>query len=139
RIYLADDAEPGHTALLLIGDPKQAIYAFRGGDIHAYLAAARAAGDARYTLGTNYRSSPAVLEAVAGLFHTPKDAPFLEAGIGFPAVDAGRTPDDRRLVYGDGDNNGGEHAQPALTVWRFTGGSGTKGDDEAAMVHRTVE
>ncbi len=40
-------------ALVLIGDPKQAIYAFRGADVHAYLAAAREAGnagDARHEL-----------------------------------------------------------------------------------------
>ncbi|GAB3685406.1 exodeoxyribonuclease V subunit beta [Salinisphaera aquimarina] len=139
RIYLADDAPNDNTALLLIGDPKQAIYAFRGGDIHAYLAAARAAGNAQYTLGTNYRSSPAVLEAIAALFQTPKDTPFLEAGIGFRAVGAGRAPGDRRLVHRghtDGDNS--DKTQPALSVWQFTGGSGTKGDDETAMVHRTV-
>lgn len=44
-----------HSALILIGDPKQAIYGFRGGDIHTYLKAARSA-DARYTLGVNWRS-----------------------------------------------------------------------------------
>ncbi len=37
---------PGHPAtLVLIADPKQAIYAFRGADVYAYLEAARAAGD----------------------------------------------------------------------------------------------
>ena len=37
----------GGATLVLIGDPKQAIYAFRGADVYAYLEAARAAGDAR--------------------------------------------------------------------------------------------
>ncbi|CAN5690532.1 exodeoxyribonuclease V subunit beta [soil metagenome] len=58
-----DRAFRGHSTLILIGDPKQAIYAFRGGDIDAYLAAARTAGT-RFTLGTNWRSDSALLRSV---------------------------------------------------------------------------
>ena len=47
----------GHATLVLIGDPKQAIYAFRGADVHAYLAAGEAA-DHRATLAQNWRSDP---------------------------------------------------------------------------------
>ncbi|WP_290886927.1 UvrD-helicase domain-containing protein [Arenimonas sp.] len=49
--------------LVMIGDPKQAIYGFRGGDIHAYR---RARGDAQHLLelGTNHRSSRAYVQAV---------------------------------------------------------------------------
>jgi exodeoxyribonuclease V beta subunit len=47
-------------ATVLIGDPKQAIYAFRGGDVATYLAAARTAGTTA-TLGTNWRSDAALL------------------------------------------------------------------------------
>ena len=43
------------STLILIGDPKQAIYAFRGGDIITYLSAAQSAG-AQKTLATNWRS-----------------------------------------------------------------------------------
>jgi ATP-dependent exoDNAse (exonuclease V) beta subunit len=46
------------TPLLLIGDPKQAIYAFRGADIFTYMKA-RSDVAAHYTLDTNWRSSPA--------------------------------------------------------------------------------
>ncbi len=53
----------GTATLVLIGDPKQAIYAFRGGDIVTYLRAARTAGDLR-TLSQNRRSDAAVLDAV---------------------------------------------------------------------------
>jgi len=53
----------GHATLILIGDPKQAIYGFRGGDIYTYLTAARSA-DARYTLGVNWRSDRALVERV---------------------------------------------------------------------------
>lgn len=50
-----DRAFTGRATLILIGDPKQAIYAFRGGDIVTYLHAASSAGHRR-TLGTNWRS-----------------------------------------------------------------------------------
>ncbi|ORB85512.1 exodeoxyribonuclease V subunit beta [Mycobacterium kansasii] len=53
----------GESALILIGDPKQAIYGFRGGDIYTYLKAARAA-DARYTLGVNWRSDGVLVESL---------------------------------------------------------------------------
>jgi exodeoxyribonuclease V beta subunit len=45
----------GRVTLVLIGDPKQAIYAFRGGDVVTYLRA-RERSDALLTLDTNYRS-----------------------------------------------------------------------------------
>ena len=47
--------------MVLIGDPKQAIYAFRGGDVVTYLAAAKTA-TTRATLGTNRRSDAALVE-----------------------------------------------------------------------------
>ena len=42
-----DRAFTGHATLILIGDPKQAIYAFRGGDVVAYLRAAATAATAQ--------------------------------------------------------------------------------------------
>ena len=56
-----DRAFSGRSTLILIGDPKQAIYAFRGGDIVTYLRAAESAGDKR-TLATNWRSDAALVE-----------------------------------------------------------------------------
>ena len=47
--------------LYLIGDPKQAIYRFRGANVHVYLAARQAAGDRVFTMTTNWRSDPGVL------------------------------------------------------------------------------
>ncbi|WP_408897137.1 UvrD-helicase domain-containing protein [Nocardioides sp. R1-1] len=55
-----DRAFSGHAAMVLIGDPKQAIYGFRGGDVVTYLAAARKA-TTRATLGTNWRSDDALV------------------------------------------------------------------------------
>ncbi|HET6631682.1 MAG TPA: UvrD-helicase domain-containing protein [Rhodanobacteraceae bacterium] len=62
-IYSDADGAP-RGRLLMIGDPKQAIYRFRGGDIHAYQrAAGRADSGDRLTLKVNYRSSPALVAA----------------------------------------------------------------------------
>ena len=58
-----DRAFTGHATLILIGDPKQAIYAFRGGDVFSYLEAARTAGTRR-TLATNWRSDAALVSAL---------------------------------------------------------------------------
>ncbi|ULE33992.1 exodeoxyribonuclease V subunit beta [Mycobacterium sp. IDR2000157661] len=55
-----DRAFTGRSTLVLIGDPKQAIYAFRGGDIVTYLSAAETA-DAQMTLDTNWRSDEALV------------------------------------------------------------------------------
>ena len=56
----------GATTLVLIGDPKQAIYAFRGADVQAYLAAARTA-TTRATLDTNWRSDEPLVRALDAL------------------------------------------------------------------------
>ena len=56
-----ESAFVGHATVVLIGDPKQAIYAFRGGDIATYLRAAKRA-DRQWTLGTNWRSDRPLVE-----------------------------------------------------------------------------
>jgi exodeoxyribonuclease V beta subunit len=58
----------GRTILVLIGDPKQAIYAFRGADVYAYLEAARVARH-RFTLTENWRSDAGLLAAYDALLH----------------------------------------------------------------------
>ena len=61
-VYRIADNDP-KTALIMIGDPKQAIYGFRGADIHAYLAARRATAGRHTTLRINYRSTDAMVAA----------------------------------------------------------------------------
>jgi exodeoxyribonuclease V beta subunit len=71
RIFQAiyqPEAARADTGLILIGDPKQAIYAFRGADIYTYLAAKRDTAGRHATLGTNFRSSTAMVAAVNRLF-----------------------------------------------------------------------
>lgn len=82
--------------LVMIGDPKQAIYGFRGGDIHAYLrAAARASDDDRLTLGTNHRSSRPLVAALNELYaacgHALTDQG--SAAIGYQPVEASNRRD----------------------------------------------
>ncbi|MCA8863297.1 MULTISPECIES: exodeoxyribonuclease V subunit beta [unclassified Halomonas] len=71
RIFNAvyDVATPRRdSAILLIGDPKQAIYAFRGADIFTYLQARQHTEGRHVTLGTNFRSSQAMVAAVNHCF-----------------------------------------------------------------------
>ena len=120
-LYRTADNDPQH-GLLLIGDPKQSIYGFRGADIHSYLAARRATDGRHYLLDTNYRSTGPLVAAVNQVFLHAEgqgDRPGYPAGafrfrrggdnpVPFDAVQAkGRA---ERLVSADG-------AVPALTIW----------------------
>lgn len=67
RIYRIEE-NVRDTGLFLIGDPKQAIYAFRGADIFTYLGARRATAGRLHSLDTNYRSSQAMVTAVNHVF-----------------------------------------------------------------------
>lgn len=76
-------------ALYLIGDPKQAIYRFRGADIHSYFLARKAAGQL-LTLSDNYRSHPLLLEEINRLFSSrPQPFLFAEEILGYRPVRAG--------------------------------------------------
>ena len=74
QLYRTADNDP-HTALLLIGDPKQSIYGFRGADIHAYLQARRATEGRHYMLGTNHRSTVELVGAVNHWFVQAESRP----------------------------------------------------------------
>ncbi|WP_111413565.1 exodeoxyribonuclease V subunit beta [Billgrantia lactosivorans] len=93
-VYRIRENRP-ECGVFLIGDPKQAIYAFRGADIHTYLRARRDTQGRHVTLGTNFRSSREMVEAVnrcfafaeahppgAFLFNSPEGnpVPFLPVG-----------------------------------------------------------
>jgi exodeoxyribonuclease V beta subunit len=58
-----DRAFSGVATMILIGDPKQAIYAFRGGDVVTYLAAGETA-PTQATLSTNWRSDTPLVDAL---------------------------------------------------------------------------
>ncbi len=118
RLYLDGPGE----GLLLIGDPKQAIYSFRGGDIFTYMAAQqRLDGEARWTLLRNWRSTPAVVRAVNAIFsRREQDAFVFHDTIGFaPSEAADKTH--RYLV-----DAGADH--PALTLWTLPTVPSKKGE-----------
>ncbi|MEJ8849486.1 exodeoxyribonuclease V subunit beta [Variovorax rhizosphaerae] len=118
------------TALVLIGDPKQAIYAFRGADIHTYLAARRDAADRHSTLGTNYRSTTAMVDAVNRVFQLAEDRAQGQGAFLF------RTEDENPLPFLSVEAQGRkEHwtrdnaPAPALTCWTVEGGETVSSGD----------
>lgn len=66
----------------IIGDPKQSIYRFRGADVFSYIVAASKA-EHRYSLLTNYRSSPSMIHAVNKVFSISENPFLVEKGISF--------------------------------------------------------
>jgi exodeoxyribonuclease V beta subunit len=85
--------------LFLIGDPKQAIYKFRGADIAAYFQA-RHSADYLLGLGRNYRSNPLLVTAVNNLFLQRDDA-FVSPELSYCKVDAAKSPDCGQLQQDD--------------------------------------
>ena len=100
--------EQAAPALFLIGDPKQAIYGFRGGDVHTYLAA-RSEAVAAPPLVHNFRSRPGVLRAIAALYAQAGEHAFIDEGIRFHPVFPGAGNDDADYL-----RNGSP--APALTL-----------------------
>lgn len=124
QVYrLGEDDAPDHNdshadpcSLLLIGDPKQAIYAFRGADIHTYLQARRDTAGRHATLTTNFRSSHEMVAAVNRCFHQAEAWPtgaflFREGDDNpVPFVEVGARGRDEELSQQG-------QALPALTIW----------------------
>ncbi len=105
-----------HATLVLIGDPKQAIYAFRGADLVTYLKAAQAA-TSQHTLSRNWRSDADLLTALETVF---RGAALGDASITVRRVEAEHG--DRRLT----------DAGPALRI-RLATRSHFDQDDHAAI------
>lgn len=108
--------------LFLIGDPKQAIYGFRGADVKTYVDAAATASH-KYSLDTNWRSESVLVQAINTFFtNAGKDTVFVEDGIAFEAVNASGKTDLAPLTL-----NG--ERQPPLQVWSWVKDEGvTLGD-----------
>jgi exodeoxyribonuclease V beta subunit len=76
------------AALFLVGDPKQAIYRFRGADVFTYLKAAHRVGE-RHALSENFRSSESLVAAVNALYSGSPDA-FLHEEIAYRPARTGQ-------------------------------------------------
>ncbi|PSV42692.1 exodeoxyribonuclease V subunit beta [Photobacterium sp. GB-36] len=119
--------------LFMIGDPKQAIYAFRGADIFTYIQARRQVQD-HYTLGTNWRSTADMIASVNSVFDTPNSPFIYDQDITFdPVGHSPKAPDRSWWLNGE--------QQHALTFWlqdSLDGKPITKGDYESTMATATA-
>ena len=105
-------------ACFMIGDPKQAIYSFRGADIFTYLKAHHATSGQHYTLGTNFRSTTALVDAVNQVFlQADRQA---EGAFRFKAENDNPLPFQQAEAKGRDDEwVVGDQPAPALTVWHW--------------------
>ncbi len=114
RIYAGSSAP-----VAFIGDPKQAIYAFRGADVFTYMKAA-AEAERKFTLTTNWRSESRLVEAVNTLFDRPN--PFLLEAIEFDRVAPNTQADEKLLRVGGKE-------EPPFQLW-----IAEQGDDLSGIV-----
>jgi exodeoxyribonuclease V beta subunit len=112
RIY-CDAPEP---RVFYVGDPKQAIYGFRGADIYTYLQAAQTT-EHKHTLGKNFRSHPDLLKALNHLFKQSDD-PFRSA-ITYEPVEAGKPQSDIFLPSPLEGEGLGVRGIPPLRLWNW--------------------
>jgi exodeoxyribonuclease V beta subunit len=108
--------------LFLIGDPKQAIYGFRGADIFTYLRASQHSQQT-YTLKENWRSEASLVRSVNTVF-SASARPFVFPGIQFHPVEAKGEADKQPLKV-DGQT------QPPFQIW-FWRRTGTEINKSAA-------
>jgi len=97
-------------ALVLVGDPKQAIYGFRGGDVHTWLLAKRETQGEPLRLDESQRAGTGVSAAINALFS--RDDAFIEQGIAHEDVHSAPRVEQRALLV-DG------RPAPGLQVWRL--------------------
>jgi len=115
--------------VFLVGDPKQAIYSFRGADIFAYHDAREDAKN-RYTLKTNWRSDPKLINAVNALF-TQSHASFFYDWIPFYKVEAAEKKRDELQGVND--------AEAPFRVWVMEDeGTISKADAEQLATRATA-
>ena len=137
RIYNVAGGDPD-TCLLMIGDPKQAIYGFRGADIYTYLQARQGVKERTYTLGKNFRSAKTMVAAVNRVFeHSDqhsRDGAFLfgkgdNSPLPFQGVDANGT---KRVWAINGE------VQPSLVFWTHESGEEDKDGNPKGMAKGTA-
>ena len=124
RIFRRIYPEGQDGVLFLIGDPKQAIYSFRGAEIFTYMQARDHAGPGRiHTLGTNWRSAGSLVTAVNTLFSRAWRPFIYDRHIPFVPVAAGPEADRRPLTLD------GEPPPPLQIVFIPSDGLATTGKE----------
>ncbi len=104
EIFSAIYPDPAKDRLYLIGDPKQAIYGFRGADIFTYLKAKGVVpAGRRFSLGTNWRSNREVIEAVNAIFSSNEDI-FILDGIKYSRVEPKRDGHEHLALVGEDES-----------------------------------
>ncbi|MCL6415830.1 exodeoxyribonuclease V subunit beta [Aestuariirhabdus sp. Z084] len=124
RLYGHQGAEG--TALLMIGDPKQAIYSFRGADIFTYMSA-RHRVDGAYSMSTNWRSTQAMVDGVNALFRFSRSPFVYQNEITYDQVSAAGKADSKPLRI-DGQ------VLKGLTIWQHPSGDDEVSADEIKQV-----
>jgi exodeoxyribonuclease V beta subunit len=113
RIFVT---EQGPQRLFVVGDPKQAIFGFRGADLYEYQEAGKVLrtkhAAKKYTLKVNWRSSPELLNALNRLFGN--GSWFDDANTRYQAVKAPSEDDSRFKVIRDATG------RPALSLVDFS-------------------
>jgi exodeoxyribonuclease V beta subunit len=128
RVFQAPAADGRLPFLFLIGDPKQAIYRFRGADLHTYLLAKRTA-HCRYTLRQNFRSETPLVAGVNAVFARNPRA-FLADDIPFEAAHAAGQADQQPFNFAG-------KRPPALQIWLHPPGARPQGFP-AGQAERTL-
>lgn len=127
RVWHQEPALGARGGLLLIGDPKQAIYSFRGADVFTYLRARADAATEPWTLSVSYRSDPGLIHALNALFSRPEQVFGIE-GIDFQPVCP--RPGARAALEAPGRSRAGLRVVMAK---RETFASGSKNPEKEAL------
>ena len=115
-IFERDTEDTGAGRLILVGDPKQAIYSFRGGDLDAYLSA-RPHDETRVSdLSTTYRSAQGLVAALNALFG--RAYAFGNPALTYPQATAAR-PDADLPLPDDGQGRMVAWVAPLVDSWQW--------------------
>ncbi|MBE0486085.1 exodeoxyribonuclease V subunit beta [Marinobacter sp.] len=137
RVYNVQ-ANSTDTCLLMIGDPKQAIYGFRGADIYTYLQARLGVQARTYTLGKNFRSAKTMVSAVNRVFehsdqHSAKGAFLFGKGDSTPLPFQGVDANGTKRLWAVQDK-----LQPSLVFWTHESGEEDKEGNPKGLAKGTA-
>lgn len=114
KIY--PDVQTNAYGLVLVGDPKQAIYSFRGADLYTYLQARELTAGHHYNLPKNFRSTEALVAGVNALFTRAEQQP--KGAFGFAEGQQNPLPFLPVTAAGRGGSlNEQQQSTPAVNYW----------------------